>query len=220
MSRFVVLTVCTGNVHRSPLAAALLRQWAAWYLPPDLASAIIVTSAGTGPPVGAPMGQTAAVICRALGADDTTHRARQLDDDTIATADLVLAASRSHRDEILSRVPSAMRRTFTFREAARAARAHTGARPALGSVNDLRHTVGLLAEHRAPPTHADDDDVIDPHKQGAEAYLRMAEEEVPALCELAEVLFGMPHADLEEYRRVSSDAAFLGIAGPSLEGQR
>ena len=34
---FSVVTLCTGNVHRSALAAALLRQWAQWYLRPELA---------------------------------------------------------------------------------------------------------------------------------------------------------------------------------------
>ena len=219
MSGFEILTVCTGNVHRSALAAALLTQWAVWYLPPNLAGAFVVRSAGTGAPVGAPMGKTAAAIGSALGADGTAHRASMLTDAAIAGADLVLAASRSHRDEILSRVPAAMKRTFTFREAARAAQSLAPRTPA-GSVDDLRETVRLLAEHRMPPAHRDDDDVVDPHGRGAEAYLRMAEEEVPALSELAAVLFGMPRADVDEYRRASSDAVFLGIPGAGAEAPR
>ncbi len=30
---FTVLVVCTGNLNRSALGAALLRTWVGWYLP-------------------------------------------------------------------------------------------------------------------------------------------------------------------------------------------
>ncbi len=56
------------------------------------------------------MGDRRAAIAHALGADGTAHRARQLTDELIADADLVLAASHRHRDDLLKRVPSAMRR--------------------------------------------------------------------------------------------------------------
>lgn len=212
MSGFTVLAVCTGNVHRSPLAAVMLQRWASWYLPADVATHVVVGSAGTRPPVGAPIGTLPRLIAESLGGDPTAHRARRLTDDLIAGADLVLAASHTHRDDLLTRVPSAMRRTFTFREAGRTAEL-LGTRPAPGGVADLRRTVADLAANRVPPRRSGDDDVIDPQGLQDDAYFQMAREQVPALAALASTLFGMPRADLEAYRAAASDPTRLGLAG-------
>src|SRR6478609_5948740 len=118
---FSILTVCTGNIHRSPLAAALLGTWAGWYLPPSLAPHVGVRSAGFAAPVGAPMGSHVQTVARALGADGSAHTASQITDGLIAGSNLVLVASRRQRDEVLARVPSALRMTFTMREAGRIA---------------------------------------------------------------------------------------------------
>jgi len=210
MSGFRVLAVCTGNVHRSPLAAVLLDQWASWYLPSNIAQEVSVGSAGTRPPVGAPIGDLPRLIAESLGGDPRAHRARRLTDQLVAEADLVLAASHLHRDDLLTRVPSAMRRTFTIREAGRTAE-RLGPRPMPGSVEDLRRVVADLAAHRVPPESPGDDDVVDPQGLPPAAYLQMASEEVPALASLAASLFGMPRADLVAYRAAASDAAWLGI---------
>jgi len=212
MSGFTVLTVCTGNVHRSPLAAVMLERWASWYLPPDLVEHVSVGSAGTGPPVGAPIGELPRLIVKALGGDPSGHRARRITDELVAGADLVLAASRTHRDDLLTRVPSAMRRTFTFREAGRTAE-RLGPRPAPLGIEELRRTVADLAENRVPPSTPDDDDIIDPQGLPPAAYLQMASEEIPALASLASSLLGMPRGDLEAYRAAASDATQLGILG-------
>ena len=146
MTRFGILAVCTGNVHRSPLAAVMIERWARWYLPAELSDRVSVASAGTGAPVGAPMGSRPLAIAAALGADGRAHRATQLSDDALVAADLVLVASRLHRDQVLSQVPSAMRRTFTFREAGRIAERLQPRR--LETVADLRAVVAALAEGR------------------------------------------------------------------------
>ena len=210
MSGFTVLTVCTGNVHRSPLAAVLLERWASWYLPAALASHVSVGSAGTRPPIGAPIGDIAGLMAASLGGDPRHHRARRLTDELVADADLVLAASHTHRDDLLSRVPSAMRRTFTFREAGRTAEL-LGPRAAARTVADLRHAVADLAANRVPPPSSGEDDVIDPQGLPRTAYLQMAREEVPALAALASVLFGMPTGDLVAYRTAASDPVRLGL---------
>lgn len=212
MSRFTILTVCTGNVHRSPLAAVLLDRWASWYLPGETASEVVVGSAGTRAPAGAPMGGRASRIARALGGEPDGHRARILTDGMIQDADLVLVASRGHRDEILSRVPSALRRTFTFREAGRTAAALEQV-PAASDAEGLRRIVAALADGRRTAADPQDDDVIDPQGLGDEAYLRMTAEQVPALADLARVLFGMTPGDLEAYRVAASDPELIARDG-------
>ncbi len=199
--QFTVLTVCTGNIHRSALADALLRQWAAWYLPAEVAAQVHVHSAGFAAPVGAPMGEDARHIAAQLGGDGSGHTATQITDALIRDADLVVTASCRQRDEALSRVPAALRRTFTMREAGRAA-ASLPARPRPQTVADLRHTVHLLADHRSAAPG--EDDVIDPQGHGRDAYLQMIGEEVPALAHLGRALFGMSEPDVLAYAQAAA----------------
>ena len=207
-----MVTLCTGNVHRSALAASLLRQWAGWYLEPDLAQDVSVASAGFAAPVGTPMGDRVLAIVRALGADGSTHRAAQVDDSLLSGADLVLVASRRHLAKVLDRAPSAVRKTFTIREAGRIAEGLEAAPPT--SPDDLRRVVQRLADLRAGAAREAEDDIIDPQGLGDEAYFQMVQEEVGALARLAHPLFGMPRADMEAYLAAAEDpAALLRSAG-------
>jgi protein-tyrosine phosphatase len=201
---FTVLTVCTGNVHRSAIADELLATWARWYLPTPLRATVVVGSAGTRAPVGEPMGGMTRRVAAALGADDRAHRARALTDPLIAGADLVLAASRAHRDEIVRRVPRAMRRTFTMREAARIAALLPDGHPV--TPDDLVAVVARMAELRvaAAPSKPSDDDIVDPQGKGTAGLDDMVREEVPALARLAITLWGMPPGDAAEYERVAA----------------
>jgi protein-tyrosine phosphatase len=212
---FRVVTLCTGNIHRSALAAALLGQWARWYLPTDLAGAVSVTSAGFAAPVGAPMGDRVLAVVRALGADGSSHRAAQVEDRLLSDADLVLVASRRHLDKVLSRVPSAVRKTFTIREAGRIADGLHAAAPT--TVNDLRRAVAQLADLRAGAADGAEDDIIDPQGLGQEAYLQMVKEEVVPLARLAALLFGMPRGDLAAYLAAADDPASLFRSAPGGE---
>ena len=120
-SDFTILAVCTGNLHRSALAHALLVTWAEWYLPTTLSRSVKITSAGTQAALGTGMVPPTLEIARALGADASGHRPRALDGGLIERADLVLTASRVHRHEVLRWVPGSLRRVFTIREAGRIA---------------------------------------------------------------------------------------------------
>lgn len=204
--RFTILTVCAGNIHRSPLAAALLERWRTWYLPPAVAADVVVRSAGLVAPVGAPMGTTAQAIARSLGADGSQHAASSLTDRDIKAAGLVLVATARQRDDVAQRVPAALRKTFTMREAGRIA-ALVGARPAPGSVADLVGTVSEFGGRRLPDDGSND--IIDPNGLGVDAYIQMAQEEVPPLARLAEVLLGMPGADVTAYVDVAGSPESL-----------
>lgn len=205
---FSILTVCTGNIHRSPLAAALLKTWADWYLPQPLAGHVRVRSAGFAANVGAPMSSKVQRVAQALGADGSAHVATQITDELIADSALVLVASRRQRDEVLARVPSALRVTFTMREAGRIA---AGLAPAgqPTAARDLAAVVARMADHRGDHIDPAADDVIDPQGRDREAYVQMTREEVGSLAALAATLLGMPPADVRAYLAAGEDSAAL-----------
>lgn len=212
---FVILCVCAGNIHRSALAEALLETWAGWYLPPDSADHVSVLSAGLIAQPEAPMGARARRIAVALGAVDRARTATTLTDPLVARADIVLAATRRQADEIVSRVPAALRSTFTMREAGRIAEALAAAGVSTGSrsPDDLRALVAGMADrrHRRPD---DEDDVIDPQGKPDEAHLQMTQQEVPALAALASLLFGMSPPDFRAYVEAAGDAVTLLESDP------
>lgn len=205
---FSILTVCAGNIHRSPLAAALLKTWVGWYLPQPLAGRVRVRSAGFAADVGAPMSSKVHAVAESLGADGSAHVATQITDELIEGSDLVLAASRLQRDEVLSRVPSALRMTFTMREAGRIASGmDPGTQPRV--VRDLISTVAMMADHRVHPTGTDSDDVIDPQGRDLVAYAQMTREEVVPLARLAAILLAMPRPDVQSYLAAANDESAL-----------
>lgn len=110
-----ILVVCTGNLCRSPLFAALLAD--------RLGRDAVVTSRGTGAVAGATPPAAAVLAARRVGVELDGHTARSLDDSDIDDADLVLVASRRHRRDVVRRSPRAATRVFTILEFARLAEA-------------------------------------------------------------------------------------------------
>lgn len=117
---FRILTVCTGNLCRSPLAEQLLRARLPRALGVDELPELRVTSAGTHAFDDDPMDALAAVESERLGATGgDAHRARRILDRHVAEADLLLAMAREHRSAVASLVPVAHPRAFTLVEFAR-----------------------------------------------------------------------------------------------------
>ncbi|MBA1838398.1 low molecular weight phosphatase family protein [Corynebacterium sp. zg912] len=107
--QFKILTVCTGNVCRSPQAEILLKD----ALP---AEEIYVASAGTQALVGSHM---PAMAQEAIGkANSDQHVGRQLTPEMIERSDLILGMAREHRRAVVELCPRARKRTFTLRELA------------------------------------------------------------------------------------------------------
>ena len=98
-----VLIVCTGNICRSPLAAALLAA---------RAPGLRVASAGTQAPAGAPADPLSVASGQRRGVDLAAHRARRLDEALLAEHDLVLAAEQHHVEAVTARFPMARGRVF------------------------------------------------------------------------------------------------------------
>jgi protein-tyrosine phosphatase len=192
-SMLKIMTVCTGNICRSPLAEALLRTRLR-----DVP--VEVTSAGTHALVDRPM--TPETLERALahGADadlSALHKGRLLEEEDLADVDLVLAMTREHRAHVVDLAPAKLRSVFTLLEFERLASAvsdeelHQVAAGARGS----RQRLALLRDHLAalrgvvgPPPRPTSDDVSDPYRRGDRAYDEATALVVPAVEEVARVL--------------------------------
>ncbi|MEE1619159.1 low molecular weight protein-tyrosine-phosphatase [Brachybacterium sp. J153] len=89
-----VLTVCTGNICRSPMAEYALRAAAR---EAGLEDRVEVASAGTtGWEEGNPVDPRAGALLARHGLDASAHRARAIDAQELAEADLVLALDHDH----------------------------------------------------------------------------------------------------------------------------
>lgn len=196
-----ILTVCTGNICRSPLAAQLLATRLA-----DLG--VTVSSAGTRARGGTPMTPEAQALAADRGIPSSLsaeHAARYLTAAHVAAADLVLAMTRDHRREIVELDPSRVRTAFTVRELARlaadvsddelraAASAVAGSGSAVSAEARARFAAALavVAGRRGlvlPPASPDDDDVIDPYGRSTATYERSADEMAPGLAAVERIV--------------------------------
>lgn len=98
-----ILFVCTGNICRSPMAEGLLRH----ILETRSVKGIRIRSAGTHAMDGRPVEPLAVEAARERGADISSHRARSLDRDMVARADLILVMEQEHADLIARVLPPA-----------------------------------------------------------------------------------------------------------------
>ena len=184
MVDFAILTVCSGNVCRSPMAEQLLRAGLSRW------PTITVTSSGTTALLGEQMPDEAASLSRHFGGDPSLHFGRQLVEAPIRQSGLVFGMAREHRRAVVQLVPQASRYTFTLREFARLAGEVSDGdfeELALLSANDvtarLRAAVEFAASYRGlePPESPEDDDIVDPYRGSDELYELSAGQLVPAV---------------------------------------
>lgn len=103
-----IITICTGNICRSPAAEFLLRQRleavAGWQGS--------VHSAGIGALVNHPADENTQAMMLAKDIDLSAHRAKQLTLEHLRQADLVLVMEKHHRQAVLDLDPTARGKTF------------------------------------------------------------------------------------------------------------
>lgn len=191
-----ILTVCTGNICRSPVAERLLQAGLDQVLP----GGFEVRSAGTRAMVGSPIQPLSADIVRMYGGTDKAFAARQLTAKILRDTDIVLTMTSKHRGEVLQLDASLLKRTFTIREFARmlealeerdAASSEAAAASAEKAPSAKASDAGTLwrglsarlasVRHLALAADSADNEVIDPYKRGPEVYRQMEDELAPAI---------------------------------------
>jgi protein-tyrosine phosphatase len=181
-----ILTVCTGNICRSPVAERLLQAGLDQVLP----GGFQVRSAGTHAMVGDPIQPPSAEIVRTYGGTAQGFAARQLTAKILRETDIVLTMTSKHRGEVLQLDASLLKRTFTIREFARMVEA-LEERDAAGNQNDKASDAGTLwrglparlasVRHLALAADSADNEVIDPYRRDPEVYRQMEDELAPAI---------------------------------------
>jgi protein-tyrosine phosphatase len=96
---FVVTTVCTGNICRSPLAQVLLQR----YLTEAGVHAVDVQSAGTHASHGQRVTVQMLSVGHDLGVDLADHRSQLLELTLVRGSDLLLCATAAQRDRLVSK---------------------------------------------------------------------------------------------------------------------
>ncbi|EEW50936.1 low molecular weight phosphotyrosine protein phosphatase [Corynebacterium efficiens YS-314] len=183
---FRILTVCTGNICRSPLAEQLLKSRF------QGVDQIEFDSAGTQAMVDDPMPEHSLRIARGLEIlDSELHRGKQLTEAHLDAADLILAMDRGHRRQIVELSPRATRKVFTIREFKRLIdvtrdedlRAEVIASDGtpVGKLRAAVEAARLGRSDLSPLDNPDDDDVIDPYGKFEAVYDASAQQLIPVV---------------------------------------
>jgi protein-tyrosine phosphatase len=186
--------VCTANLARSPVLAALLQAHADHRLGPGV---VTVASAGTDAGVGEPAAEGSRRLAVNLGLALDDHRSMPVMTVPLDGTSLVVAMSRGHRDYVRRRYPDLAGCTFTLREltvlldraAADGALGEAVAGTGAGTRERLVAVAAVAHAHR-PVRGRRRLDVPDPIGADAAAYEAMGEEFLAACDVFAEPLFG------------------------------
>ncbi|WP_218714018.1 low molecular weight phosphatase family protein [Arthrobacter sp. BF1] len=173
---FRILTVCTGNICRSPMAERLLQLGLDQQSPGSFA----VSSAGTGALVGLGIEPHVAGFIRVMGGSTENFVSRQLTPAILAEQDLVISLTRAHRSKIVELRPALLKKTFTLRELARilpAIDVPLGLSPEARWEAMIPLAMRARSMYRSAP---EDDDVVDPYRRSDEVYEQMRRDIVPA----------------------------------------
>jgi protein-tyrosine phosphatase len=103
-----ILTVCTGNICRSPMAEGILR--ALLKVVPDVG----VSSAGTNALIGNPATDFAIIAADEKGIDISGHKARMVGEEMIRASSTILCMEFFHVEYILEIDVSAESKTFNL----------------------------------------------------------------------------------------------------------
>jgi protein-tyrosine-phosphatase len=110
----LILTVCTANICRSPMAAALLRH--ALAAEPEPLHSLEVASAGIAARSGQPVSANSVSTLRKAGIDIADHRSQPVTQALLDRALLVLCMTESHRAMIALSFRPVPPRLHLFRE--------------------------------------------------------------------------------------------------------
>lgn len=109
-----IITVCTANICRSPMAAALLQH--ALAAQPEPLRSLKVISAGVAARAGEPASEHSVTALKKVGIDLTHHRSQPLTQQMLNEAFMVLCMTESHRAMIQVQAEPVPRHVYLFRE--------------------------------------------------------------------------------------------------------
>lgn len=175
-----IMTVCTGNICRSPYAQLALGHALESVRPGDFE----VVSAGTQALIGNAVEPGSASILDTKGIAHDTFAARQISERMLDDVDIVLPLEVAHRKIVLSYSPRHLKRAYTVKEFARLLDSADEREPwtqRLAGLTTTEERWAALPSHLArerglsrAPEGADDID--DPYRQPQEVFDRMAAE--------------------------------------------
>lgn len=185
-----ILTVCTGNICRSPfleraLQAELDRSWGP--------GAVEVSSGGTGALPGHAMEDQARAHLESQGYAANGFLARDLTQSMVAEADIVLTATRAHRGKVAMLHPKALRYVFAFREFADLVSGLEDSVVQIPSDSAREHIVRVVAlaagqrGMRAPLSDAEAD-IVDPYRRPPQVFEAMTGQIMGSLPAVARAL--------------------------------
>jgi tRNA threonylcarbamoyl adenosine modification protein (Sua5/YciO/YrdC/YwlC family) len=118
LASFVTLFVCTGNTCRSPMAEILCRDALAKRLGCKIDAledrGVVVMSAGIATMMGGRAASEAVETMSTFGLDLSGHETQPMTESLARQADVIFAMTRSHREAIVGKWPSAAERTLTL----------------------------------------------------------------------------------------------------------
>jgi protein-tyrosine phosphatase len=179
-----ILTVCTGNICRSPYAQLRLQAALDGVRP----RVFDVSSAGTLGLVGQPVDPGSARVLEARGLSGDGFLAREMNERLLGDIDLVLPLELAHRDAVLRMAPRLLKRTFTLLELARLLEELDAEQPWTDrleghggiSAEEVRSRWTAMlstvaAERGGRAAAAGSDDVADPYRRSDAHFDAMAE---------------------------------------------
>jgi protein-tyrosine-phosphatase len=110
----MILTVCTANICRSPMAAGLLQHALAGQ--PEPLRSFKVVSAGVAARAGDLVSENSVVALKKVGIDIAGHRSQPLTRELLDQAAVVLCMTEAHRAMIQLTMEPVPRHLFLFRE--------------------------------------------------------------------------------------------------------
>ncbi|MDN4472033.1 hypothetical protein [Demequina zhanjiangensis] len=160
-----ILTVCTGNICRSPAAAIALQGYLG-----DIAQ---LSSAGVAALVDEGLPIAMSLALEEHGLDGRGHHARMLTPRIVDDSDLIIAMTAEHRRRIVSESPRALKRSFLYMELVAAARAGAPL-PGDTPAERVANIAPAIQAYRPYLAGQDIPDVPDPYRRPQEVYDEVA----------------------------------------------